>query len=148
MPMGSVPTGLPFTNLEDDLSPGVPEPEEAHDVRHDLDISTEEEIEKRLMDYHINVDVNDSLVIMSFKLPIRIERQANGTHMIKESNSMTYPTLFKIREETNIDFRWIGWPGIIPKNEAEKEQITNLLHKEKCYPVWFEKSELEDFLLF
>lgn len=43
---------------------------------------------------------------------------------------------------------WIGWPGIIPETVAEKEQIEQILATQKCIPIWLEKHELEDFMLF
>lgn len=53
---------MPDSNLDGDES--VAEGE--------FDCSTEEDIEKRLMDTQISVTGADSLVIMSFKLPIRV----------------------------------------------------------------------------
>ena len=38
---------------------------------------------------------------------------------------MLYPTIFNLREKGMLNFQWIGWPGIIPKNEEEKELIIN-----------------------
>lgn len=73
MPGGSVPFGMPDTNLDDDMTPG-----EAEEVLHadgEFDCSTEEDIEKRLMDTQISVTSADSLIIMSFKLPIRVVKQ-------------------------------------------------------------------------
>lgn len=40
---------------------------------------------------------------------------------------MLYPTIFNLREKGMLNFQWIGWPGIIPKNEEEKERIQQLL---------------------
>ena len=49
---------------------------------------------------------------------------------------MLYPTIFNLREKGMLNFQWIGWPGIIPKNEEEKEQIQQLLKTQKCYAIW------------
>ena len=72
VPVGSVPLGAPFTRLEDDED-GVSEglAEEVH-AEGEFDCSTDEDIRKRLMDTQISVSNADSLVIMSFKLPIRV----------------------------------------------------------------------------
>jgi hypothetical protein len=40
---------------------------------------------------------------------------------------MLYPTIFRLKEKGFLSFQWIGWPGIIPKNEDEKSKITYLL---------------------
>jgi trehalose 6-phosphate synthase/phosphatase len=61
---------------------------------------------------------------------------------------MVLPTIFKIREQVALNFLWIGWPGIIPETVAEKEQIERLLAAQKCRPIWLEKHELEDMILF
>lgn len=47
-----------------------------------------------------------------------------------------------------LNFYWIGWPGIIPKNEEEKELIQQLLKTQKCYAIWLKQDEVEDYLLF
>ena len=64
---------------------------------------------------------------MSYKLPVTIVKTKSGEFQIKESKSMLYPTIYKLRERDFIDFQWIGWPGIIPDTQEEKEQITLLL---------------------
>ena len=50
MPVGSVPFGMPDTNLDGDPTPGLPEAEEVLHAEGEFDCSTEEDIEKRLMD--------------------------------------------------------------------------------------------------
>ena len=42
---------------------------------------------------------------------------------------MVYPTIFNIKEHAQINFRWIGWPGIITDDENDKEKIARLLKK-------------------
>jgi trehalose-6-phosphate synthase len=64
---------------------------------------------------------------MSFKLPISVVRHPDGQLTLRESKSMLYPTIFNLREKGMLNFYWIGWPGIIPKNEEEKELIQQLL---------------------
>ena len=75
------------------------------------------------MDAQLKLGKNDSLVVMSFKLPICVLRHPNGTLTLRESKSMLYPTIFNLKDKGMINFQWIGWPGIIPKNEEEKELI-------------------------
>ncbi len=40
---------------------------------------------------------------------------------------------------------WIGWPGIISDSEDEKKQVTELIKKEDCLPVFLEEKLLEDY---
>lgn len=40
--------------------------------------STDEDIQQRLMENNIRFDSNDSLVIMSYKLPLSVSRTQNG----------------------------------------------------------------------
>ena len=61
---------------------------------------------------------------------------------------MLYPKIFKLKDKSFIKFKWIGWPGFIPRNEKEKELIIKILRPYNIYPVWLEQEELDDFLLF
>ena len=60
---------------------------------------------------------------MSFKLPVCGVRRDDGTVHIGESSSYVYPAIFKIREHFKLNYVWIGWPGIIPESEAERQQL-------------------------
>jgi len=101
-----------------------------------MEFSSEDELEKKLMDPNIKISRNDSVVLMSFRLPIHVIRQSNGTIELKESRSMLYPPIYKLKEKGILNFVWVGWPGIYPKNESEKHQIQSMLAEKKCVPVW------------
>lgn len=110
--------------------------------------STDEDIQQRLMENNIRFDSNDSLVIMSYKLPLSVSRTQNGDLILQESKSMVYPTIFNIKDTARINFRWIGWPGIITEDENEREKISHMLKKQNCYPIWLTADEVENYLLF
>ena len=90
-------------------------------------ISSADEMDKKLMDPDIRLTKSDSLIVMSFRLPLSVLRQKDGSLTLKESRSMLYPTIFRLKEKGLLSFQWIGWPGIIPKDENEKEKINYLL---------------------
>ena len=46
------------------------------------------------------------------------------------------------------NFKWIGWPGIFPRDEDEKSRITSLLNDHNCQPVWIEKGMMDKVLIF
>lgn len=100
---------------------------EAQSGINNFDFSTEDEYEKKLLDTEIKINKHDSLVVMSFKLPVTVIKLKTGEFAIKESKSFLYPSIFKLREKDFINFQWIGWPGIIAENQEERERISLLL---------------------
>ena len=121
---------------------------EAQSGINNFDFSTEDEYEKKLLDTEIKINSFDSLLVMSFKLPVTVVKLKTGEFVVKESKSFLYPSIFKLREKDFINFQWIGWPGIIPETQEEKETITQLLKEHSCYPIWLMRNEIEEFLLF
>jgi trehalose-6-phosphate synthase len=81
------------------------------------------------MDYTIGLDINDHIILMSFELPIKIYKKDDGTFAIKQSTSMLYPLIFKLKERGIKNFIWIGWPGYFPDSEEEKQRIKILLNQ-------------------
>lgn len=62
---------------------------------------------------------------------------------------MLYPTLFKLREKKKmVKILCIGWPGIVPQNEREANEITDLLKNYGCVPIFFETEVIEQFFYF
>ena len=115
----------------------------------DLDFLTEDdELDKILMDPNVRITSKDSLLLVSFILPITVERQKDGSLILSESKSMIYPTIYRLRSRGFIDYTWVGWPGIFPNDEEEKNKIIKLLEEKKCYPIWFERDELERFNVY
>ena len=56
--------------------------------------------------------------------------------------------IYRLRSRGFIDYTWVGWPGIFPNDEEEKNKIIKLLEEKKCYPIWFERDELERFNVY
>jgi trehalose-6-phosphate synthase len=62
---------------------------------------------------------------------------------------MLYPTMFKLKEKRKmVKIIWIGWPGVVPLNEREVHDITEVLKPFGCIPVFFESETITQFLYF
>jgi len=114
----------------------------------DLNFSSEDELEKKLMDPDIRLTHNDFLILMSFRLPIIAVRDSDGVLSIKESRSLLYPPIYRLKDKGMINFKWVGWPGIFPRDEHEKLRVQELLAQYQCYPVWIPQDIMDKFLLF
>jgi trehalose-6-phosphate synthase len=63
-------------------------------------------------------------VIISFKLPILIERGKRGELIVNHSKSILFNTLFNLQQRNKkVRTVWIGWPGITPNTDKEQEEI-------------------------
>jgi hypothetical protein len=79
------------------------------------------EEEKKLLE-DVKISADDIVIVASLKLPLSVDRDPNSPSgwKIRQSRSLLYPTLFKLREKKKmVKTYWIGWPGVIPKNEKE-----------------------------
>ena len=47
-----------------------------------------------------------------------------------------------------MNFQWVGWPGIFPENDNEKQVIQELLATQKCYPIWLTRDQIQKNQLF
>ena len=61
-------------------------------------------MEKKLMDYDIKIEKTDSLVVVSFRLPVHVIRESDGSLSLKDSRSMLYPTIFRLKDKGIINF--------------------------------------------
>tara|TARA_B110000285_G_C14756943_1_gene437832 strand:- start:219 stop:593 length:375 start_codon:yes stop_codon:yes gene_type:complete len=79
--------------------------QERQDNMADFDIiSSADEMDKKLMDPDIRLTKSDSLIVMSFRLPLSVLRQKDGSLTLKESRSMLYPTIFRLKEKGLLSF--------------------------------------------
>lgn len=93
--------------------------------------------DKRLME-DVKITADDVVIVASFKLPISVYKdQQTGQWKVRPSRSMLYPTLFKVREKKKmIKIICLGWPGVVPKDDRESAEITEVLRQYGCYPVF------------
>ncbi|MFC2175574.1 bifunctional alpha,alpha-trehalose-phosphate synthase (UDP-forming)/trehalose-phosphatase [Bacteroidota bacterium] len=83
-------------------------------------------------------------IIVSNRLPVRIERQEDG-YTFKPSEGGLATGLGSIYKQGNNV--WIGWPGASFKSETVKKEITEGLAKESMKPVFLSQQEVEDYYL-
>jgi len=89
---------------KDTLKQTVEAPKPIVQEKNDFDFSSEDEMEKKLMDPEISITKNDSLILMSFRLPVCVTKQSDGSLSLKESRSMLYPTIFRLKEKGLLNF--------------------------------------------
>ena len=114
----------------------------------DSDFSDDNELEKRLLNNDFCVNSGDTLIMISFRLPVVVVRKRDGSFKLEDSKSVLYPSIFKLKKKGFINFTWVGWPGIMPKNEDEKARIRMLLAPLKCHPIFLETEQLKKYQLF
>ena len=61
---------------------------------------------------------------------------------------MIYPTILRLRNQGIHNFKWLGWPGLIPDTIEEKILLTSLLANENCIPIWIEHDLILKYQLF
>lgn len=116
------------------------------DALFDTDSGEENEVSQTAKSIIINQA--DSVIILSMRLPVKITRGKDGKLTLEESQSAIYPIIYKLKDHGLLKFRWIGWPGIVPKDDEEKEAITSLLQNEKITPVFLDEQTMKLFNLF
>lgn len=86
----------------------------------------------------------DIVTIASFRLPVTLIKGADGKYTTKASNAMLYPTLHKLKDfgaknGKMINIKWIGWAGVFPETEDEKNLVIEALAAVNCIPIFFPK---------
>lgn len=124
-----------------------PDTDKRDTLIEDSDYS-EDLLEKKLNDNEKVLTNKDSLIIVSFRMPVKVKRKPDGSFKIEDSQSQVYPTIFNLKDRGLLNFTWVGWPGIIPNNEDEKARVKNLLAAHRCHPVWFTFEQVVLFQIF
>lgn len=81
-------------------------------------------------------------IIISNRLPVRIEKQNGELHVIPSEGGLATGLSSIFKEANNI---WIGWPGYVPENEHEKNEIIKKLKTLNLIPVFLTADELEGY---
>ena len=81
------------------------------------------------------------LIILSNRLPVKIEKEENGDFTVSPSEGGLATGLGSL--ETEAEKVWIGWPGIFTDDEEEKKEITEHLNKLNFYPVFLSEEQIE-----
>ena len=68
----------------------------------------------------VKINKDDRVLIVSFKLPVQLERDDKGGLYVKKKGSIMNTTLYDLQnKKTLITAQWIGHPGIFPTTEGE-----------------------------
>ncbi|MFZ4861731.1 bifunctional alpha,alpha-trehalose-phosphate synthase (UDP-forming)/trehalose-phosphatase [Sphingobacterium sp. Mn56C] len=81
-------------------------------------------------------------IIISNRLPIRIERHNNDLICIPSEGGLATGLGSVYKLNGNV---WVGWPGIVPNDEAEAEQITALLKPHNLVPIFLTEEEIQGY---
>ena len=81
------------------------------------------------------------LIILSNRLPVKIEKDERGEFIVSPSEGGLATGLGSLETET--EMIWIGWPGIFTDDEDEKKEITKRLNKLNFYPVFLSEEQIE-----
>lgn len=82
-------------------------------------------------------------IIVSNRLPVKIEKDQEGTFEYKTSEGGLATGLGSIyKEGGNV---WLGWPGLAVNKAEEKEEIVSNLNKANMRPVFLTKQDIEEY---
>lgn len=82
------------------------------------------------------------LIIVSNRLPVKIEKNDEKLEVIPSAGGLA--TGLKSYHKSNNSL-WIGWPGLNAESRKEENQITTLLQKEACLPVFLNENLIENY---
>lgn len=83
------------------------------------------------------------LIILSNRLPVKIEKDENGKFIITPSEGGLATGLGSL--ETEARKVWIGWSGIYTDDQKERKEITERLNELDFYPVFLTDDQLEKY---
>ncbi|MCL7987961.1 bifunctional alpha,alpha-trehalose-phosphate synthase (UDP-forming)/trehalose-phosphatase [Sphingobacterium sp. lm-10] len=87
----------------------------------------------------MNPKNNNKVIIVSNRLPVKIERKEDGLVISPSEGGLATGLGSIYNEGNNI---WVGWPGIIPQDEAETAFITEELRRLNLVPVFLTEEEI------
>lgn len=83
------------------------------------------------------------LLIVSNRLPINIERRKDGLHFVPSIGGLATGLRAVAQKSKSV---WVGWPGIQPKNEEEKNKIVLELEKNfNCLPLFIPPTDIKKY---
>lgn len=93
------------------------------------------------------MDANDTVLYISFQLPVKVSRIGNGQWEITTDGSSVLSAMHEYREKRRVRIMFFGWPGIYVAR-GEQESLARELLKVDCIPVYPPEAEFEEFLSF
>jgi len=85
---------------------------------------------------------NKRTIIISNRLPVRIERHEQELHFIPSEGGLATGLGSIYRQEGNI---WIGWPGFVAQNEQEEALVHQKLSELNLVPVFLTEEEIQGY---
>ncbi|QBQ41732.1 bifunctional alpha,alpha-trehalose-phosphate synthase (UDP-forming)/trehalose-phosphatase [Sphingobacterium psychroaquaticum] len=82
------------------------------------------------------------ILIISNRLPIKIERQDEKLVISASEGGLATGLGSIYNKDNNL---WIGWPGIVPKDQAEKDFITETLSSLNLIPIFLTEEEIAGY---
>jgi trehalose 6-phosphate synthase/phosphatase len=84
------------------------------------------------------------VIIVSNRLPVSVKKIDGRLDFYPSVGGLATGLAAYAKNRRN---KWIGWPGIASEDvtEDEKEQITRILAKDNCYPVFLSRKQLDDY---
>lgn len=82
------------------------------------------------------------LIIISNRLPIKVNIKDEQVVFSKSEGGLA-TGLDSL--DTDYERHWIGWPGIFPESESQKESITKLLKRNNITPVYLSPDQIQNF---
>lgn len=81
-------------------------------------------------------------IIVSNRLPVSIAKTEDEIKVTPSAGGLA--TGLKSFHKAN-DSLWIGWPGITPESKSESKEVTELLRKEHCLPIFMDEELVDNF---
>ncbi len=85
---------------------------------------------------------NKKTIIISNRLPLRVERRDGELHFIPSEGGLATGLGSIYQQEGNI---WVGWPGFVPENEQEEQLTRAKLAELNLVPVFLTEDELQGY---
>lgn len=82
------------------------------------------------------------VLIISNRLPVKIERQQDGLQISPSEGGLATGLGSIYNKGNNL---WIGWPGIVPENQEEKDFITATLADLNLIPIFLSEEEITGY---
>ena len=81
-------------------------------------------------------------IIVSNRLPTKVNRTDEGLSFTPSEGGLATGLGSIYRAEGNL---WVGWPGLVVGDEAERQQVTRQLRTDSMRPVFLTNDEIEGF---
>jgi trehalose 6-phosphate synthase len=91
----------------------------------------------------LDAPVSQRLIVVSNRLPVTVQRTANGRYTFKESSGGLATGMAGVKRE--VEMLWYGWPGIEISTQDEPEVTQTLRQNHKAVPVMVDDSTADAY---